>query len=234
MEEENRFPSALFRSGIRQYSEEYGYFYTSVHGTPYPPFIKEEVVDELRSNFCSREDDVFVVTYPKAGTTWMQAILLLLIHEGDGSKVSPHPALQKQAPWLEASFKREEDPLMAGPRPMLDEESLEQMEGPRRVFKSHAPFPLFPVHNTNLHTSTKIVYVTRNPIDVAVSLFHHSSSIPVHGFLIFIFITFPFQFMLYFFTFIFGLNFPGLKETGMIFIACLRGRRWKVGGGETI
>ena len=40
--------------------------------------------DNLRSamKHKAQDDDIFIVTYAKSGTTWMQMILLLLKHEG--------------------------------------------------------------------------------------------------------------------------------------------------------
>jgi len=38
--------------------------------------------------------------------------------------VDPHPALQKQAPWVDAAFLRGPVPRLAGPRPYLDTHTL--------------------------------------------------------------------------------------------------------------
>ncbi|KAH8071407.1 sulfotransferase [Aureococcus anophagefferens] len=53
---------------------------------PHPPCVKPSAVAELRRSFLSRAGDVFVCTYPKCGTTWMQQIVLLLLHGGDATK----------------------------------------------------------------------------------------------------------------------------------------------------
>ena len=53
----------------------------------YDPFIRGAAVAELRRHYASRPGDVFVATYPKAGTTWLQTVVLLLLHQGDASKV---------------------------------------------------------------------------------------------------------------------------------------------------
>ena len=127
-------------------------------------------------------------------------MILLLLSDGDKSKVSPHPVLQQQAPWLDASFLRGPVKKLAGPRPYIDWHILEdlvaagvhplaetkQAKDPpalrRRVFKTHATWSLFPVSKENLHPDTKIVVVARNVKDVAVSLFKHSSKIPAHNY----------------------------------------------------
>ena len=39
----------------------------------------------------------------------MQRIVLLLLHGGDAARVAQHPALQKQAPWLEVVVSSDDD-----------------------------------------------------------------------------------------------------------------------------
>ena len=125
-------------------------------------------------------------------------MVLLLLNGGDKAKVSPHPVLQHQAPWLEASFLRGPVKKLAGPRPYLDWHMLEDLNEAgvhplaetaaasstqrRRVFKTHAPWSQFPVSSENLHPDTKIVVVVRNVKDVAVSLFKHSTKITAHNY----------------------------------------------------
>ena len=50
-----------------------------LNGLVVPKFIKQEVLDKLK-DLSLRDDDVWIVTYPKAGTTWTQYIIC-----------SPHP-----------------------------------------------------------------------------------------------------------------------------------------------
>ena len=50
----------------------------------------------------------------------------------------------------------------------------------RRVFKTHAPWELFPCAEERLDPGTRIIFIARNPKDTAVSLFHHSTGIPAH------------------------------------------------------
>jgi glutathione S-transferase len=151
---------------------------------PHPPCVKPSAVAELRRSFLSRAGDVFVCTYPKCGTTWMQQIVLLLLHGGDATKVKPHPALQSQAPWPEVCYLRTK--RFGGPCPYLDARMLRPphdaayAHGPdaRRVFKTHAPRGLFPVADANLDPKAKIVYIARNPKDVCCSLYAHASALP--------------------------------------------------------
>lgn len=172
-------------SNLKSASEEFGYDFEAVHGISYPPFIREQAVDHLRANFKSAPGDIFINTFPKCGTTWLQQIVLLLLHDGDAGQVKPHPALQTQAPWLEACYQRPKE--RAGPRPYLDDAGLAALSADpcrapagRRVFKTHAPRQLFPVDDARLDPGTRIIYVARNPKDTLVSHFNHSVAIPAH------------------------------------------------------
>ena len=67
-----------------------------VDGFPFPPFIGQQRMDELRE-WCVLPDDVYIVTYPKSGTTWTQQIVKLIRSGGveDGVNV------KDSIPWLE-------------------------------------------------------------------------------------------------------------------------------------
>ena len=56
-------------------------------GVVYPPFIKTEVLNELREKHILRSSDIVIATFPKCGTTWMQQIVLTLLADGGVSKV---------------------------------------------------------------------------------------------------------------------------------------------------
>lgn len=56
--------------------------YRVVNGFNFAPGFTEE---DIRSglDYKAREDDVFIVTYPKCGTTWTQQIMILLYNQGE-------------------------------------------------------------------------------------------------------------------------------------------------------
>jgi hypothetical protein len=97
--------------------------------------------------YVPRADDIFIVTYPRSGTTWMQMILYQLTT--DGSMDFPHIA--QHSPWFERSLRMGK--------------GFEALPG-RRVFKSHLPYRKIP------KGPCKYVYVARNGKDVAVSYYH--------------------------------------------------------------
>lgn len=100
--------------------------------------------------FRPREEDIFVVTYPRSGTTWMQMILYQLTTDGrmDFSHIS------EVSPWFERS-------LALGTSEARDFESLPSP----RIFKSHLPYMWLP-------GGCRYIYVARDGMDVAVSYYH--------------------------------------------------------------
>ncbi|KAM4609920.1 sulfotransferase family 1, cytosolic sulfotransferase 5 [Polymixia lowei] len=103
--------------------------------------------------------DLLIATYPKAGTTWTQEIVDLILNRGDAEMVRRAPT-HIRMPFLE----------LTSPNPTLSGiTQLEQMEPPR-VIKTHLPIQLLP--NTFWEAGCKVIYVARNPKDSVVSYFH--------------------------------------------------------------
>ena len=127
--------------------------YRIVHGLVTPPIcgaiISQQRMEDLK-NFHLEEDDVFVVTYPKSGTTWLQQITRLIRNEGeeDGQSVVD------SVPWLEALNHDNRLPSL-------------------RVFKSHSSYDMMPGGLPHT-TPAKYIYAARNPKDVAVSMYYHT------------------------------------------------------------
>jgi hypothetical protein len=103
-------------------------------------------------DFVPRPDDIFIVTYPRSGTTWVQMILYQLTT--DGNMNFTH--ISQLLPWFEHSSTTEMD-LEAFPSP--------------RILKSHLPYRAIP------KGAGKYIYVARNGKDVAVSYFHLYGSV---------------------------------------------------------
>jgi hypothetical protein len=96
-------------------------------------------------------DDIFIVTYPKSGTTWLQMIVYQLTTDGAMNfnhitEVSPHLELQ----------------LLPSGRKISD------LRGTPRVVKSHLHYHEIP------KGPGRYIYGVRNGLDVAVSYHHHA------------------------------------------------------------
>ncbi|XP_042912558.2 sulfotransferase ssu-1-like [Parasteatoda tepidariorum] len=101
-----------------------------------------------------RPDDLFLVTYPKCGTTWTGQILILILQKGEPLKNASD--LHAKAPFLE----------------MSGVDFVEKMMRPGPI-KTHLPF-----HLTPFSKDAKYIYVTRNPKDCCVSFYHHMRNSP--------------------------------------------------------
>ncbi|MEO0903641.1 MAG: sulfotransferase domain-containing protein, partial [Pseudomonadota bacterium] len=100
-----------------------------------------------------RDDDVFIVTPPKCGTTWMQTIVALLL-SGDPEVETE---LSVKMPWIDIRV-REMSEVAA---------RLEAMTH-RRSMKSHTPMDGLP-----LHDKAQYICVFRHPLDAHFSYRKH-------------------------------------------------------------
>jgi hypothetical protein len=98
-----------------------------------------------------RPDDVFVVSFPKSGTTLMQMMLYQMTTDGSMG----FDRFDSVSPWFEMSLGWRDPSL------------LERLPSPR-IFKSHERFQQLP-------RGIRAVVLVRDPADVAVSSFHHHS-----------------------------------------------------------
>lgn len=106
-------------------------------------------------SFMPRPSDIFIVTYPKSGTNWMQMILYQLTTDGNMEGL---PHLLEATPWLEAPFGRSRN--------------MEDVP-PRRVIKSHLGYKRIP------KGPGKYIYVMRDGKDVVVSHYYQNRRMPV-------------------------------------------------------
>ncbi|KAK9411513.1 amine sulfotransferase-like [Crotalus adamanteus] len=100
-----------------------------------------------------RDDDIFIITYPKSGTIWTQNIVSLIFHEGHRDETE-NITLNDRAPWLEYNILHVDFPSRPSPR----------------LFTSHLPYYLVPKGLRSRRA--KIIYVLRNPKDILVSSYH--------------------------------------------------------------
>ena len=120
-----------------------------VGGVMIIPGMSAANTSELKEKVIIRPDDVFIVTYPKCGTTWMQQIVKLISNNGVENGIDSDVLI----PWID----------------MMSLEEVESMSSPR-FFKSHHPYHLMAGGGDPANTKAKYIYVMRNPKDVAVSM----------------------------------------------------------------
>lgn len=103
--------------------------------------------------FILRPDDVILSTPPKCGTTWSQAIIMMLIH---GCAETDRP-VWRDSHWLDCGF-----------RDQVVTKGLLEDQTHRRCIKSHTPFDGIPF-------DPDVTYLTvyRHPVDVHFSLQKH-------------------------------------------------------------
>lgn len=121
--------------------------------------------DSFRWNhYVPRDGDVVVATYPKCGTTWMEHILVNLIHQGEEV-----PVVRDVAPWMELRV----DPGMAGDEyPVEEVVALLERQVHRRQIKTHLPLSCLPYHR-----EVRYVVVGRDARDACVSLYSHERAL---------------------------------------------------------
>ncbi|KAG8175102.1 hypothetical protein JTE90_014683 [Oedothorax gibbosus] len=104
-------------------------------------------------DYTPRDDDLFIVTYPKCGTTWVQNIVACIYRKGRPFESAIE--FLTSTPFLE----------MAGA------EAARTMKRPGAI-KLHLPFRVTPWSD-----KAKYIFVTRNPKDCCVSFYHHTKNV---------------------------------------------------------
>lgn len=130
----------------------------NVSGLPQPSFVTSWRIEELSNgSFDHRPSDIWVVAYPKSGTTWTQTIVGALLGH-------PIPGIAEgdqrlYCPWPERALGKR-------PLPMAE---LRARPAPR-CLKSHWPAR---DHLARGRGRGRVVFVLRNVLDVAESYYHH-------------------------------------------------------------
>lgn len=113
---------------------------------------------ETLEDFEVRDDDVFIITYPKSGTVWCQQLLSLIYFEEHRERTENLQTVDR-APFLEYNIRKV---------------NYDERPSPR-LFSSHLPYYLVPRGLKN--KKVKVIYVYRNPKDVMCSYFHFSNKL---------------------------------------------------------
>ncbi|CAI9775184.1 unnamed protein product [Fraxinus pennsylvanica] len=120
-----------------------------------------------QEHFEARDSDVFLVTTPKSGTTWLKAIMFTLMNRTQYPITQEHPLLCKNphdlVPFLELKL-------------YVDNQipDLSSLNSPR-LFATH--IPIFSLPKLVRDSSCKLVYLCRNPKDIFVSLWQFTNKL---------------------------------------------------------
>ncbi|XP_071955667.1 amine sulfotransferase-like [Antedon mediterranea] len=122
-----------------------------INGFKWPPHVHDDTPDKLH-NLKIREDDVFVLSYPKSGTHWTLEIVRNIVCEGNND-----------------NFKEEYGSDPRGPFEFGDNhkkfDSFSTVKP--RVIMTHAPVDVLP--KQVFEGKGKVVFLIRNPKDNLVS-----------------------------------------------------------------
>ncbi|XP_033118106.1 sulfotransferase 1C4-like [Anneissia japonica] len=135
-----------------------------VGGVRHPSVTTDEILEAMKT-FEVRQDDIWVITYPKAGTTWMQEIVSVLLNGCDFQKADEIDIRHRYS-FLDIVHPGHVCPhVKAASKPSP------------RLIKTH--LPSHQMASEIITKKPKIVYVGRNPKDNAASLFnfHHSCNV---------------------------------------------------------
>lgn len=144
-------------------------------------------------NFKARSSDIWVITYPRSGTTLTQELVWLLSNNLDYDTAKTK-YLSERFPFLEFSMAQHPEVsnefLEMNKGDLAKEELCRSLTIPgyeffekmssRRFIKTHFPFSLLP---NVLESGAKIIYVARNPKDVGVSWYHLNKDIKTQGYI---------------------------------------------------
>uniref|UniRef100_A0A1B0DM58 Sulfotransferase domain-containing protein n=1 Tax=Phlebotomus papatasi TaxID=29031 RepID=A0A1B0DM58_PHLPP len=126
---------------------------------------------QVIENFQVRPDDVWVVTFPKCGTTWTQEMVWQICNDLDYEKGNS-TELHERFPFFEYGTIVNEECWDWDRFSFVD-----QMPSPRFI-KSHLSAPLLPKKIWTV--KPKLIYVARNVKDVIVSYYHHYKNLQIY------------------------------------------------------
>ncbi|KZC08591.1 PREDICTED: estrogen sulfotransferase, testis isoform-like [Dufourea novaeangliae] len=158
-----------------KFTTEFRKGYVTVNGVCLPQRYEEfaRAIEE----FEVRDDDIWVCSFPKTGTTWTQEMIWCIANDLDldGAKT----LLPERFPFLEHSILFDYTTIIPRhPEVKLHELVSDSVNYARtrrspRFIKTHLPFRLLPRQLRTGERKPRIVYVARNPKDTCISYYHH-------------------------------------------------------------
>lgn len=140
---------------------------------------KFSAIQDKVNNWKVNDEDVWIVSFPKTGTTWTQEMVWLLLN--DLNYKAAEKNLLKRSPHLEATaFVRYPHVKFFKPFiPQAITDSLKYVKNQKSpaCIKTHLPWNLLPKEIQKDIKRPKIIYISRNPKDTCLSYYHFSKLI---------------------------------------------------------
>ena len=111
-----------------------------------------------------RDDDVWISTFPKCGTTWTQEMVWNIVNDLD-FKTAKAVELEERVPYVELSAMCSLEDIAALGLPD-SKVMVDNLKSPR-VIKTHLAMEMLP--KEVMEKRVKLIYVARNPRDVVIS-----------------------------------------------------------------
>ncbi|CAF1247621.1 unnamed protein product [Adineta ricciae] len=126
-----------------------------IHGVPMCPRSFNTDTINMGLAYIARPDDVFIVTMPRSGTTWMETIVYSILQNGRA---------------FNEDFKD-----FTARTPFLEQHGGQGIVNMRRPgsIKTHLPLSIIPQHS-----QAKYIYVVRNPKDMCTSFYKFIKTMP--------------------------------------------------------
>jgi len=145
---------------------------------PYNQIMPKEYIKYAKRihDFEIKQDDVWISSFPKCGTTWTQEMVWCIMNNLD-YKLAKETILEKRVPFFELRPITEEAFANEFTN-QVDTEWIddtiglvEKLKSPR-IIKTHLSWQMLPAKLIS-NKNAKIIYVTRNPRDACVSYHNH-------------------------------------------------------------
>ncbi|XP_060807908.1 luciferin sulfotransferase-like [Amyelois transitella] len=171
------------RNGFTEKVSEHSKYFirTGPHGYLMPQAL-EPYLPKIY-NMDIRSDDVFILTFPRSGTTWTQELVWLVANDFD-YEIARTVRIDERFPNLnpvnlpklasEAKFNIDSANSLKNTAYDL----ISRMSSPRFI-KCHIPLSLLP---PGILDKAKMVYVARDPRDVVVSYYHYHRFLTLRAF----------------------------------------------------
>ena len=150
---------------------------SSPMGVNMPAIFVEDGVHLKIWNMKPRPDDIWIVTYPKCGTTMSQELLWQMSRGCNVTSEESKTNLFKRSPFLEREGLFRIPASQEDPKRLNQIEYAETLPGPR-IMKCHLPVSMLP---PNVLEVAKVIVVARNVKDACVSFYHHEKLLKHHG-----------------------------------------------------